>query len=250
MSEGIINNKQCLERARELVCLLEAGQTEDAEQVLNDLTHIYETEIFQELGKLTRELHDTLSGFQMDSKMADIMENELPDAKERLDYVIQMTDRAAHKTLTAVEESIPICDEMVDTTNEISDKWRKFLARDMTAEQFRDMAREISAFLDSSAARTTALRACLNDILIAQDYQDLTGQTIRRVITLVQDVQDNLINFIKISSRRGGGNGTDAVTSDRQATPGLQGPQIPGREDNDAMQSQDEVDDLLSSLGF
>ncbi len=250
MSEGIINNEQCLTQARELVCLLEAGQIEDAEQVLNDLTHIYETEIFQELGKLTRELHDTLSGFKVDSRMADIMEHELPDAKERLDYVIQMTEQAAHKTLTAVEESIPMCDEMVSATSEVSDKWRKFLARDMSAEQFREMAREISTFLDSSAVRTTALRASLNDILIAQDYQDLTGQTIRRVITLVQDVEDNLINFIKISARRSAGNGASAPASDKQASSGLQGPQIPGREDSDAMKSQDEVDDLLSSLGF
>ena len=249
MSEGIINNAQCLEQARELVCLLEAGRNEDAEQVLNELTHIYETEIFQELGKLTRELHDTLSGFQVDSRMTDIMEHELPDAKERLDYVIRMTDQAAHKTLNAVEASIPLCDEMVGATGEISDKWRKFLARDMSAEQFREMAREISTFLDSTTARATALRESLNEILIAQDYQDLTGQTIRRVIALVQDVQDNLVNFIKLSSRRGG-NGAAASAATVKPAGGLQGPQIPGREDSDAMKSQDEVDDLLSSLGF
>ncbi len=247
MSEGIINEGQCLEKARELVCLLEAGKSDEAEEVLNDLTHIHETNIFQELGRLTRELHDTLTGFQVDSRMSELMEHDLPDAKERLDYVIQMTDRAAHKTLTAVEQSIPICDGIMDATEEISDRWHRFLARDMTAEQFREMARGISAFLETSSERTGALRSCLNDILIAQDYQDLTGQTIRRVIKLVQDVEDNLINFIRLSSKHAGANG---ASESRHSTEGLQGPQIPGREDSDAMKSQDEVDELLSSLGF
>ncbi len=248
MNERIVNSEQCLAQARELVGLLEAGRTEDAERVLGDLTRIYETEIFRELGKLTRELHDTLASFQVDSRMTDIMENELPDAKERLDYVIRMTEQAAHKTLNAVEESIPICDGIVTATEEISDKWRKFLSRDMTAAQFREMAREISDYFESATERAAALRASLNEILIAQDYQDLTGQTIRRVIRLVQEVEDSLINLIRISSRRGDGNSAEAP--ERHRSSGLQGPQIPGREDSDAMKSQDEVDELLSSLGF
>lgn len=247
MSEGIIDNGQCLVQARELVQCLEEGRNEDAEKVLGNLTQIYETEIFQELGKLTRELHEALAGFQMDERVSELMEHELPDAKERLDYVIQMTDRAAHKTLNAVEECIPVCDELLQATEDIQDKWHKFLAREMNADQFREMARAISAFLECAAERNRLLRQHLNDILIAQDYQDLTGQTIRRVIKMVQDVEDSLVHFIRISSRRG--NGSSGRSEQKERT-GLQGPQIPGREDSDAMKSQDEVDELLSSLGF
>ena len=247
MSDGIIENGQCLEKARRLVCLLEDGRHEEAEEVLNELTHIHESSLFQELGRLTRELHDALNGLQIDSRMSELMEHDLPDAKERLDYVIQTTERAAHKTLTAVEESIPLCDDLMNATRGIHDRWRRFLARDMTAEQFREMAQDVGSFLDESMVRVSTLRDRLNEILIAQDYQDLTGQTIRRVIKMVQDVEDNLVNFIRLSSRR---QDREAAPAGASAKGGLQGPQIPGREDSDAMKSQDEVDALLSGLGF
>ncbi len=246
MSNGILNSEQCLQQARELVVCLEAGNHEAAEEALGSLTQIHETEVYQELGKLTRELHSTLCGIELDDRMEDLAHNDIPDAKERLNYVIEMTDRAAHRTLGAVETAIPVCDEIVTSTGDIRDKWKKFVSRDMNADEFREMAREIGSYLDSSSERTGLLRESLNDILMAQDYQDLTGQTIRRVINLVQELEESLIAIIKLSSP-GKSTGKEKRKGDKE---GLQGPQIPGREDSDAMKSQDEVDDLLSSLGF
>ena len=246
MSNGILNNEQCLRQARDLVGFLEAGDREGAEKALGGLTRIHETEVYQELGKLTRELHSTLCGIEIDDRMADLAHHEIPDAKERLNYVIEMTDRAAHKTLGAVEKAIPICDEIVASTSDIRDKWKKFVSRDMNADEFRAMAREIGSYLDASSDQTGLLRESLNDILMAQDFQDLTGQTIRRVINLVQELEESLVAIIRLSSP---GKYTEAEERGRNKE-GLQGPQIPGREDSDAMKSQDEVDDLLSSLGF
>ena len=246
MSEGILNNEDCLEKARELVQCLEAGNHEAAEQALGSLTQIHETEVYQELGKLTRELHSTLCGIEVDDRIEDLAHHDIPDAKERLNYVIEMTDRAAHRTLGAVETAIPLCEEIVSSTGEIRDKWKKFVSRDMNADEFREMAREIGSYLDGSSERTNVLRESLNDILMAQDYQDLTGQTIRRVINLVQELEESLVSIIRLSSPvKDGGNKKREGNKE-----GLQGPQIPGREDSDAMKSQDEVDDLLSSLGF
>ncbi len=246
MNNEMINGEQYLQQARDLVCHLESESYIDAEKTLCELTHIQETEMYQELGKLTRELHNTLSGFRVDSRIEDLAEQGIPDAKERLNFVIQMTDQAAHKTLTAVEESIPVCDEMVKSTEDISEKWKKFTSRDMSADQFREMAREISIYLESSSGKTTILRESLNDIMMAQEFQDLSGQTIRRVINLVQEMEESLIGIIRISSRHS--NDESDKTNKNQA--GLQGPQMPGKEDEDAMKNQDEVDDLLSSLGF
>ncbi len=246
MNNGIVHNEQYLQQARDLVSSLESGDFEEAEKALGSLTRIHESEVYQELGKLTRELHSTLCGLDVDDRIEDLAHHEIPDAKQRLNYVIEMTDRAAHKTLGAVENAIPICEEIVTSTSHIRGKWRKFISRDMNADQFREMAREIGSYLDSSSERTSLLRESLNDILLAQDYQDLTGQTIRRVINLVQELEDSLISIIKLSSPE---RVRDEDKKERNKE-GLQGPQIPGREDKDAMKSQDEVDDLLSSLGF
>ncbi len=238
MNNDMINGEQCLQNARILVQHLESENYDDAEKTLSDLTHIQETEMYQELGKLTRELHNTLSGFRVDSRIENLAEQGIPDAKERLNFVIQITDQAAHKTLAAVEESIPVCDEIVKSTGDINEKWKKFTSRDMSADQFREMAREIGKYLESSSDKTATLRESLNDIMMAQEYQDLSGQTIRRVINLVQEMEESLIGIIRISSRHS----NEESDKTNKSQTGLQGPQMPGMED--------EVDDLLSSLGF
>ena len=244
MNEGMTSQKESLAYARNLVVCLEEGRQEEAKLELVKLTEAHETEMFRELGRLTRELHNNLTGFQVENKIPSIDSGEIRDARDRLNYVIDMTNQAAHKTLNAVEESIPICEEISRATADICEKWHKFTARDMTAEQFRALAAEISAFFSAMSERIGNLHSALNVILIAQDYQDLTGQTLRRVIKLVQDVEEQLVSFIKISTNREGEHIPQAAAS------GLQGPQIPGKEDADSVKSQDEVDDLLSSLGF
>ena len=102
--------------------------------------------------------------------------------------------------------------------------------------------------MQSSKQHTTRLRENLSEALIAQEFQDLTGQTVRRVITLVEEVEMGLVQIIKIA-------GKSMKSSDTNAAPGsneneLAGPQIPEHLDSDAVANQDEVDDLLSSLGF
>lgn len=232
-------------RVRELLGHLEAGRDEEAEVIVGEITNIHETEMFKELGKLTRELHSALAGFKVDNRIVDIAEHDIPDAKERLDYVIRMTEQAAHKTLSAVEESIPLCEELVQRTGKIAGEWRRFMARDMDAERFRSLVSDIQGYLDGANAKCTAIKDHLNDVLIAQDFQDLTGQTIRKVIKLVQDVEESLVGFIRVSSGRSADRADSAGQDHR-----LSGPQIPGREESGAMKNQDEVDELLSSLGF
>jgi chemotaxis protein CheZ len=120
------------------------------------------------------------------------------------------------------------------------------MSKDLSAGEFRSLAREIGVYLENIASESSRIKANLNDVLIAQDFQDLTGQSIRRVILLVHDIEEMLINFIRITGRKS----EPDTSAPRRNKSKLEGPQIPGKESADVMSCQDDVDDLLSSLGF
>lgn len=238
-----------LTRARLLVQQIENGNDVEAKQTLEDLAKMRETDLFQEIGKLTRELHETLNNFRLDSRIADMAEQEIPDAKERLNYVISMTEQAANKTLTAVEDSLPVSEGLQQRSAELHEQWERFRKRDMSAAEFRDLSRELDDYFPQVRENAQNLQRNLSDVLMAQDFQDLTGQIIRRVINLVQDVEQSLVDLIRISGR--------AMTAKQNGAAGknikAEGPMVPGVDDVEpeaVLQGQDDVDDLLSSLGF
>ncbi len=246
LNESILSER-CLEQARGLVSSIEGGNEDQAIDHLREISRLNETKMFQEIGRLTRELHDTLVGFGTEAEISTLAENDIPDARERLSHVINVTDQAAHKTLAAVEEAIPVCKELEESASKIEHQWKRFISRDLSADEFRELSREIGGHLEISSDRYTKIKAHLNDILMAQDFQDITGQIIRRVIGLVQDVEDKLVGLIKLSGC------LEDDSNKRESKPAekvLEGPQVPGKESATALRSQDEVDDLLSSLGF
>ena len=240
-----------LTQARLLVKQIEDGNDVEAKQTLEDLAKMRESDLFQELGKLTRELHDTLNNFRLDSRISDLAEQEIPDAKERLNYVISMTEQAANRTLTAVEDSLPVSEGLQKRSADLHEQWERFRRREMSADEFRDLSRELDEFFPQIRDNAQTLQNNLSEVLMAQDFQDLTGQIIRRVINLVQDVEQSLVDLIRISGRA-------MIPAAKQ--PGepkknikAEGPVVPGVDDSEAeavLQGQDDVDDLLSSLGF
>ena len=241
-----VAGEESLVQARQLVAELEAGNVDAASALLDDLARQRDTGLFQELGKLTRELHDTINSFHLDSRISTLTEHDIPDAKERLNYVITMTEQAAHRTLTAVEDSLPIAEELQRRAVELQDKWQRFRRKDMDVTEFRALVPEIDSFLELTNGHAGKLNASLSDVLMAQDFQDITGQIIRRVINLVKDVEDNLVSLIRISGQRM----APAEKSTKEDLSRGIGPQVPGLDDADVVQGQDDVDDLLSSLGF
>ncbi len=247
-----VEDDESLAQARQLVVELEAGNSDQASFLLDELARRRDSGLFQELGKLTRELHDALNGFQLDSKISTLAEHEIPDAKERLNYVITMTEQAAHRTLNAVEESLPIAEELQTRADDLHDKWTRFRRKDMDVNEFRALVPEIDSFLDLTSGHAAKLNSSLSDVLMAQDFQDITGQIIRRVINLVKDVEDNLVGLIRISGQRMAPPEKTAVKSgslSEELSRGI-GPQVPGVDHADVVNGQDDVDDLLSSLGF
>ena len=176
-------------------------------------------------------------------------DKDIPDAKERLRHVIEMTDKAASRTMDVVEESLPVCDKLEQTASEIHERWDRFTRREMNPDEFRQLSRELGEFLGVLNEDIGQLKTGLNDVLMAQDFQDLTGQIIGRVINLVGDVEDSLVEIIKIGGNRLS-KSSPKKKEEKQEEVALDGPQVPGLESASAVSGQDEVDDLLSSLGF
>jgi chemotaxis protein CheZ len=238
-----------LEKARILIGRIEAGDEEGIDSALDALVSMRESILFQEVGRLTRDLHNALNTFQTDARMTTLAENEMPDARARLNHVITMTDQAAHRTLNAVEEGLPLSDEIREKASTLGESWQRFRSRQMDAKEFRDLSAEISQFFTLATGNAERISSHLSDVLMAQDFQDLTGQVIRRVITLVQEVEDSLVNMIRLSGSRL--HQGDAQAPAEGQSEALAGPAVPGTQDaSDAVGSQVEVVDLLSSLGF
>jgi len=232
--------------AQNLVAALENNDETKADEILDQISGMRESMLFQEVGRLTRQLHDTMNSFSLDSKMVELTSKDIPDAKERLHYVITMTEQAANQTMAVIESLTPISQELSDQANELSNKWDRFLAKDMPFEEFKNMSQEITMHFAQTKEGVESVQVGLTDILMAQSFQDITGQIIRRVIDLVQEMEHSMVELVRIS---GGKMKTEAVVI---AEPELPGPVVPGVDDkaNDVATSQDDVDDLLSSLGF
>ena len=247
------NDDRTLELAREYVKFLEEGNAESADNALAELTDLRESQLFNELGRLTRDFHETLNSFSSDDRFATLAQDDIPDARERLNYVITKTNEAAHRTLNAVEEALPFCDSISDKVTKLDEDWDRFLSKEMKPQEFRDLSLEIKAFLGASQNDLSSVKNNLNDILMAQDFQDITGQIITRVITLVTEVESSLVELVKLGSKLGVKSDTglsDEQTEKPEDPNALAGPQVPGMESESIVASQDDVDDLLSSLGF
>ncbi|MDH5786129.1 MAG: protein phosphatase CheZ [Chromatiales bacterium] len=247
--KNTIQDENFIERVRELSQHVESGNAAEADRVLDQIAKLRESSLFQELGKLTREFHDALNAFRLDARLASYAEKDFPDARERLRHVVEMTARSADRSLTAAEESMPICDAIENEADELKGEWQRFVSREMSAAEFRALSSRLQEFLDNTGGSAAQLRTNINEVMMAQDFQDLTGQIIERVITLVDDMEGSLVELIRIS-------GQNLVPDDgKSAEVDLltgTGPVVPGVDDKsgNVVSGQDEVDDLLSSLGF
>lgn len=232
-----------LATARAYVGHADAGDEVESGRLLEELIGLCEQRMFLQLGRLTRELHDALSAFALDGRLSTLTEQDMPDARDRLRHVIALTDQAAHRTLSAVEAGMPLSQQLGRRALELGAGWLRFRRREMAPAEFRELSREIGEFLEEARDHARVMQDKLSEVLMAQDFQDLTGQIIHRVIALVQELEGNLVNLIRSTSRRVRADGVRAESA-------LNGPQVPGRESTGALANQDDVDGLLSSLGF
>src|SRR3569832_1191111 len=149
-----------------------------AQHLLDEYVKGHEASLYQEIGRLTRQVHDVLASFQMDRRILELAENEIPAAKDRLAYVITVTEQAAQKVIAAIESSLPMAADKKINAERLLDKWKTFSRREMNVEEFRKHSHENDAFLHGTHADADRLKGYLNEMLMAQEFQDLTGQVI------------------------------------------------------------------------
>lgn len=187
-----------LEQAKELVQLLEQGRQDDANRLF---TYVYESAnnpMFKEIGMLTRDLHEALKNFQIDERFSEIATDEIPDARERLHYVIQKTEVAANKTMDAVDRCMPIADKLHESLLLIRPEWNGLMNGRIELMHFKSLCHRIDDLLSQVEGDSSELRGELTEILMAQDFQDLTGQIIKRVINLVNEVEKRLVEILTV----------------------------------------------------
>lgn len=234
-----------LEKAKQLVSHLENGKVEEANRVLADLYGTDTEALFKKVGLLTRELHSALGDLRGEHGSGDA--SAATNAEQHLNYVIELTDKAANKTMDAVDSCMPVADRLHESVEKVMPSWNALMGRDLDAKKFKELCHQLDVFLKDTEKDSDELRSKLTEILLAQDFQDLTGQVIRRMITLIHDVENNLVDILRMFGdndlqKKDTGKKIDGKTAE--------GPIINAESREDAVSNQDDVDDLLSSLGF
>ena len=182
--------------------------------------------------------------------------SEIRDASNRLNYVIELTQKAAEKTMDMVDEAAPIAMNLGQEASVLRDQWARLKRREMSPDEFRTLYGRMDDFLAQMAIGTEQLGRNLQEIILEQGFQDLTGQVLKRVIGLINEVEQDLVSLVRIAGQveeitglaAGADNTAQEALIQKRKTE-AEGPQInPTRAD--VVSGQDEVDDLLSSLGF
>ncbi|MGH8176250.1 MAG: protein phosphatase CheZ [Steroidobacter sp.] len=204
-----------------------------------------EQTLFGQLRKLTGDLQSALERFRVDSRLVDLAQKEVPDARHRLDHVLKLTDEAAHRTMDLVEQSGPLAERTAREAAELVELWRRFRARKIEITEFRNMVERFDVFLEAASADMDKVRGNLSEVLLAQGYQDLSGQIIRGVMKLVSELELALADLVRLS--RGGERKLRPLSDETRR--GF-GPAIPGINNGPAVSDQEDVDALLSGLGM
>jgi chemotaxis protein CheZ len=197
--------------------------------------------MFNRIGKMTRKLHDMLFELGLDNKLQAVADS-VPDARQRLTYVAQMTEQAASKVLNATDVAKPLVTKIQTESEALVARWDKLFNNQLSVEEFKALTVDTRAFFGSAAGSSQAIDAQLLEIILAQDFQDLTGQVIKKVLEMAQALESQLLDILIES----------APEEMRVENAGslLNGPVINSEGRDDVVTSQGQVDDLLASLGF
>ncbi len=199
-------------------------------------------EFLSRIGHMTRALHESLRGLGLD-KLIEKAATDIPDARDRLDYVARLSEQAAQKVLNATDAASPLQDRIETDAAGLAVTWQGLLdAPPGDDAAWRAMAMQTIATMQRTQAGSAQTKRHLMDIMMAQDFQDLTGQVITKVTTIAQNLEQQLVqmlvDFAPEEVRREHKNGL------------LNGPQINPTGNHEVVSNQGQVDDLLDSLGF
>lgn len=197
-------------------------------------------EMLARVGQITRTLHDNLRELGLDKVVMQATQ-EIPDVRERLNYVARMTEQAAQRVLNATDAAIPLQERIDAGAEEVLGGWQATFKAPFSEDRYRDMATLTMQCLIDMRNDTGATKEQLLDIMMAQDFQDLTGQVIRKITDLAHNLEQQLVQLL-----------IDYTPSEIKRESNntlLNGPQIDPSK-SDVVSDQSQVDDLLDSLGF
>lgn len=206
-----------------------AGSEADSGKVLN------------QIGQMARKLHDTLIELGLNKEIEKAAAS-IPDARDRLNYVATLTQQAAERVLNATDAAQPILEKVEVESHRLAGQWQLLFEKKLDVMQFRDLVMQTQAFLHEVPRQTKATNAHLMDIMMAQDFQDLTGQVIKKIIELTKSMEQQLVSLLLENA--------PASVKAEFDTGLMNGPVVNAAGRTDVVTSQDQVDDLLESLGF
>lgn len=200
-----------------------------------------EADMFSKVGQLTRQFHDTLRSLGFD-KSLESAAHAIPDAKDRLQYIATMTENAAARVLDAADLIQPLQNELETKSGTLIAGWQMAFENKMTPAEFRSLAETTFNYLKEVPDKTSKTNDQIMEIIIAQDFQDLTGQVIKRILDMIKSLEGGLVGFLMAYS-------PETVVSKGDASRLENGPVVNPAE-VDVVTNQQQVDDLLESLGF
>ena len=206
-----------------------------------------EERLLDRIGMLTRTVHEGLHDLRVEALIGHAAE-AIPDARDRLAYVSRMTEQAAGRVLNAVDIAGPLQDGVKEDAQRMHDEWQRLLTAPADSGQGREawqaLGERTVKYLVGVGEATAQTKAQLTEIVLAQEFQDLTGQVLEKLSQLVRGMEEQLTELLADYGKQPCG---EAAVAGRA---GLQGPQVAGQPRVDVMAGQAQVDDLLASLGL
>ena len=201
-----------------------------------------EKDMYSRLGGIVRLLHDSLRELGYDRALTEAS-SQITDAQDRLEYVATLTEQAANKVLNTLDEGMPAQDKLSKQAQDMSGRWDALFAGKLSLDEFKALAGDSRAFAQAVSSATEAEKARLLEIMMAQDFQDITGQLIKKVVTITKTVEHELAQLLRDNAPPA----TRAKLAEKETAPVqlMSGPSVPS-----AAMDQDNVDDLLADLGF
>lgn len=212
-------------------------------------------ELVQRIGQLTRMLRESMRELGLDKEIERAAE-AIPDARDRLSYVATMTEQAADRALNAIDRAQPLQDDLSERAEALDARWAEWFAEPKALDEARELVQDTRQYLSEVPQRTQATHQELLEIMMAQDFQDLTGQVIKKMMDVIREIEHQLVQVLIDAVPEGKAReefqkrATDQRHSDdRQREELLNGPQIKPEAEG-IVTGQDQVDDLLDELGF
>lgn len=226
----------------------QSGSTQLSDEAAEDLIH--------RVGKLTRMLRENMRELGLDKEIERAAE-AIPDARDRLHYVATMTEQAADRSLNAIDRAQPLQDQLSEQAEALDKRWAEWFEAPKELDAAKALVKDTRGYLGSVPDMTAATNKELMEIMMAQDFQDLTGQVIKKMMDVIREIEHQLVQVL-IDNVPGA---QARETMQRKAEDQwknenarrnedlLNGPQV---KDNapDIVTGQDQVDDLLDELGF